>query len=434
MKFQPPKGTKDFLPEEMIQREFVINTIKKIFETYGFDTIETPAFEDWKLLTKKCGEEIKEQIYKFKDKAGRLLGLRFDLTVPLARFIGNNPQIPKPFKRYAIAPVWRYEEIKAGRKRQFYQCDIDIVGVKEMEAEAECLACAVDCLKALGFKDFKIIINNRKILEGLLELTSIQKEKSLDVFRAIDKLKKFGENFVKKELKKLKIKDEQIKELFKLINLRGNVSEILEKAKTILKGIKIAEEGIGEIKKIYELSKFYGFSDFLILDLSLARGLDYYTGPIFEIIAKTEKQVGSIAGGGRYDNLIELLGGTPNPATGISFGIERIVEVMKEEGIFNLPKTKVKVFVVNINSSTKSEAIKIAQELRKNGINTQIDLMNRNVTRQLKYCDSVGIPLAVIVGPKEIDSKIVKVKDLIKRKEFEVKMNELIGFLKNSSF
>ncbi|MEM5779486.1 MAG: histidine--tRNA ligase, partial [Candidatus Aenigmatarchaeota archaeon] len=415
MKFQPPKGTKDYLPEEMIQREFVINTIKKIFETYGFDTIETPAFEDWKLLTKKCGEEIKEQIYKFKDKAGRLLGLRFDLTVPLARFIANNPQISKPFKRYVIAPVWRYEEIKAGRKRQFYQCDIDIVGVKEMEAEAECLACAVDCLKALGFKDFQIVINNRKILEGFLELASIPKEKSLDVFRAIDKLKKFGENFVKKELKKLKIKDKQIKELFKLINLRGNTPEILEKAREILKGVKIAEEGIEEIEKIYELSKSYDFSNFLIVDLSLARGLDYYTGPIFEIIAKTEKQIGSIAGGGRYDNLIGLLGGASNPATGISFGIERIVEVMKEE-MLNLPKTKVKVFVVNVNFSTKSEAIRIAQELRKNGINTQIDLMNRNITRQLEYCDSIGIPLAVIVGPKEIGSGIIKVKDLVKRK------------------
>lgn len=433
MKFKPPKGTKDFLPEEMIKREYVIEKIKKIFSSYGFDPLETPIFEDWNLLTKKCGEDIKEQIYKFEDKAGRKLGLRFDLTVGMARVIANNPQLPKPFKRYFISKAWRYEDVSKGRKREFLQADVDVVGVKGMEAEAECLACAIDCLKSLGFKSLQILLNNRKILDGLLELTKIPLQKNLEVFRAIDKLNKLGEETVKEELEKINLEEKQIEKLFKLIKIKGKPEETLKKAKSLLKGIKTAEEGLKELEKIFELGKIYGFSDYLVLDLSLARGLDYYTGPIFEIAIKTKEKVGSIAGGGRYDKLIELMGGPSTPATGISLGIERIVEIMKSEQMFNLPKTKTKVFVANVNEKVKKEAIKIAQDLRRDGIECQVDLMGRNLTRQLEYADSLDIPFVIIIGPKELKEMKVKVRDMEKKSETEVKINELTGFLKNLS-
>ncbi len=428
MKFQPPKGTRDFLPEEMVRREYVIETIKRIFVAYGFDEIQTPVFEKWELLTKKCGEDIKQQIFEFEDKAGRKLGLRFDLTVGMARVIANNPQLPKPVKRYCIAPVWRYEEVTAGRKREFYQADIDIVGSKSMEAEAECIACAVDCLKALGFEDFKIYINNRKILDGILKFVSISEKKNLEIFRIIDKLEKIGKENVEKELEKIGIKKEKIKKLMEIISFKGK-QEILERLEE-LKKIKIAEEGIKELKEIYKFSKFYGFSNFLFVNLSLARGLDYYTGPIFEIVAKAKKQVGSIAGGGRYDNLIELLGGRPTPSTGISLGIERIIEIMKTERMLDLPKTKVKVFVANVNEKMKEKAVEVAQKLRKERIPCQTDLMGRNLKKQLEFADSLGVPFCIIVGEKEVKENKFKLKNMKEKTEESLSLEEIIKILK----
>jgi histidyl-tRNA synthetase len=430
MKFKSPKGTKDYLPEEMIKRQFVLEVIREKFEDYGFDCLETPIIEDWNLLAAKCGEEIKQQIFKFEDKAGRELGLRFDLTVGMARVVANNPQLPKPFKRYCIAPVWRYEDVTKGRKREFWQADIDIVGVKGMEAEAECLACAVDCIKSLGFKDFQIVLNNRKVLDGLLKLAEIPLEKNLEVFRAIDKLAKIGKDGVKKELERIGINEEQIKKLFKLLEIKGDVEEVLERAKKLLKGIESAEEGLKELEKIFELSRIYGFSNYVVISFSLARGLDYYTGPIFEIVVKTAEKIGSIAGGGRYDKLIEIFGGKQTPATGISLGIERIVQIMEEEKMFKLPKTKVKVFVANVNEKVKEEAIKISQKLRERGIACQTDLMNRNLTKQLEYCDSVGIPFVLIVGEKELREKKFKIRDMEKKIEKRLMLEEIFKLLK----
>lgn len=424
MKFQPPKGTRDFLSEEMIRRDYVIQTIKKIFELYGFSTIDTPAFEDWELLTKKCGEDIKQQIYRFRDKSNRELGLRFDPTVPMCRVVANNPQLPKPFKRYYIGPMWRYEEIKAGRLRQFYQADIDIVGSDSMEAEVEFLSCAIDCLKAVEFKDFTVLVNNRKILDGFIEFIKADRSKDVDIFRAIDKLEKFGEDTVKKELKDCELKDKQIKQILGLIKIKD-----LNDAEKLLNGIKIAEDGIKEIKEIFEKSKRYKISEMLKLDFSLARGLDYYTGPVFEIKVKGYEKYGSIAAGGRYDNLIGLLGGKPSPATGISLGIERIVEITEQEKMFTLPKIKTEAFVVAVNDEVREQILVITQMLRNNGISADFDIMRRKLTKQLEYVDAIGIPFAIIVGKKELDSEVVKVRDMIARKEQEVKISELVDYL-----
>ncbi|MEM5836280.1 MAG: histidine--tRNA ligase [Candidatus Aenigmatarchaeota archaeon] len=436
MKFQPPKGMRDFGTEEMIIREYVIQTIKKIFEAYGFETIETPALEELELLTAKSGEDVAKQIFRIESEKEKKLGLRFDLTVPLARFLANNPQLPKPFKRYAIAPVWRYEEPQAGRLRQFYQADVDICGSSSMEADVECIACAVDCLKALGFKDLKVRVNNRKLLEAFVE---ILKEKipeevkiefgSLEIFRAIDKLGKIGKDGVKEELKKIGMPEKQIEELLKIISIEGKYEEVLKEGEKLLKNNSKGKEGIEELKQIYEFSKIYGIAELLVLDFSLARGLDYYTGPIFEIEVKKEK-IGSLAGGGRYDKLIELYGGKPTPATGISLGIERIMEILKKEKKIKLQKTRVKVFVANVEESVKKEAIEIANKLRKEGIPTQVDLMKRNLTKQLEYADALGIPFVVIVGKKEVEKKKFKVKDMEKKIEKELGVEEIIELLK----
>lgn len=440
MKFQPPKGTRDFLPDEMIKREYVINKIKNIFIKYGFDTLETPVFENWELLAAKCGEDIKEQIFKFKDKADRMMGLRFDLTVPMARVLASNPQLPKPFKRYVIAPVWRYEEVTTGRKREFYQCDVDICGSNSMEADVECITVAIECLEKLGFKNFTVKVGNRKILEGFIQLIKKKIEpeivlefSSLEVFRIIDKISKIGVDGVKNELKKLGLKEDQIKELLNIISLRGSYKEVLKKGKKLLKGISIAEEGIKEMEEIFKISRLYKISNLLKVDFSLARGLDYYTGPIYEIEIKGYEKYGSVAGGGRYDNLIGLLGGRQVPATGISLGIERIIEIMKNEKMFDLPKTKVKVFVANVNEKVKAEVIKIAQKLRKKGISCQIDLMNRKLTKQLEYVDSIGIPFVIVVGREELKKKKFRLKDMRKKTEKELSLQEIIKLLNKFS-
>lgn len=425
MKFQAPKGTKDFLPEEMVKRQFVIDTIRNVFERYGFDPLETPVFEEFELLAAKSGEDVKNQIYKFEDKSGRELGLRFDLTIPMARVVANNPQMQKPFKRYAIAPAWRYEEITASRKRQFYQSDIDVVGSTSMEADIECIAAAIDCLKELGFKDFIVTINNRKILDGFLEVIKVNLAQSLGIFRAIDKLKKFGQTTVIEELIKTGLEKKQTDKLLDLISESGKFEELLKKVKKILAGSEIGEEGIKELEDIRSFAESFGISKYLLLDFSLARGLDYYTGPIFEIAVKGYEKVGSIAGGGRYDTLIEIFGGRPSPATGISLGIERVIEILNEEGKLNFGKSKVKIFVANVNEKVKKDAIKIAQKLRAEGINCQTDLMNRSLGKQLEYSDNMQIPFVVIIGEKELKVKKVKIRNMKTKQEKEVTVEKI---------
>jgi histidyl-tRNA synthetase len=427
-KFQPPRGTRDFLPEEMIRLEYVMNTFKKIFEKYGFENFETPTFENFELLAAKGGggDLIKDQIYYFKDKSDRELGLRFDLTVPLARVVANNPQLPKPFKRYCVGKVWRYEEIRKDRFREFWQCDIDTVGSSSMESDTEILAVVVEVLETLGFKKFCIKLNNRKILTGLIELIQAPEEKKFDIFRTIDKLDKLDKDSVKNELENVGLDENQITQLFKLIKLEGSPEYVLKKGEDILIKTKIGLEGLNELKEIVNFSKIYGFADKIVIDFSLARGLDYYTGPIFEAVDTSGKNIGSLAGGGRYDELIELFGGRPSPATGISFGIERIIEIMKEEKMLDLCKTKVKVFVANVNENVKKEAIKIAKKLRKEGINCQTDLMKRSLTKQLEFADSLGIPYVIIIGPEELKKNKVKLRDMKLKKEKETKIEELI--------
>jgi len=427
MKFQPPKGTRDFLGEEMVLREFILDTVKNIFQKYGFEPLDTPAFENFELLAGKSGEDVVKQIFQFKDKAGRELGLRFDLTVPLARVVASNPQLPKPYKRYAIGPAWRYEEPQSGRMRQFYQADIDICGSSSVEADAECIACAVECFKSLGFKKFAVRINNRKILDGIMELVGVEKEKNMEIFRVIDKMDKIGEEGVRKELEGKALSESQIKKLFDLISRKGDFLKTLGEGKKILKGIGIAEEGIKELEEIFELAKYYGISKFIALDFSLARGLDYYTGPIFELVEETEKLIGTLAAGGRYDNLIEQFGGAKTPATGISLGIERIFQLMKERKISSLEKLK--IFVANTDTEVKDEALRIAQNLRNNNVTCQMDLMGRNLAKQLDYADKCDFDYVVIVGKEEVKKKKFKLKDMKKRTEVTISLKQIIDFL-----
>ncbi len=409
--FQPPKGTKDFMPEEMKKLQFVLDVVRGVFEKYGFQPLETPAFESFDLLARKSGEDIKEEIYYFKDKAGRELGLRFDLTVPMARIVASNPSLPKPFKRYQIGKVWRYDQPQAGRFREFWQADVDIVGSENMEADVECLAVACECMQKLGFKNFFIRINNRKLLQDLVLKAGISKNKILDLFRSIDKLDKIGWEGVERELKSKKIENK----------------EILEVIKKDWREIKIESEGLNELKELLEIAEIFGIKKYLKVDLSLVRGLEYYTGPVFEIMAGGKWSCG---GGGRYDNLVEALGGGLIPATGISLGINRIIGLMKENGLFKLEKEKM-VYIAPVEKNVKNNAIKILQELRKAGIKAEIDLMNRKLSKQLEYVNSKGILWVIIVGEKDLKEGKVTLKNMETGEEKKIKKEEIVKVLES---
>ncbi len=429
MEVKRARGTKDLLPEEAIKYRFVIDNLRKVFENFGFDEAETPAIETWRLLTAKCGDEVMKQIFKIE---GGELGLRFDLTMGLARVVASNPTLPKPYKRYCISKAWRHEEPQSGRLREFWQADADIVGVPSMEADAEVLAVAVDALKSLGLEKINVRINNRKILEALLQISGISSSRFLEACRIIDKLDKIGLEGVRLELKTKGFND-ACEKILSLISIKGRFDRVEDEALRAIEGVDIGLEGFKEVAMIYDLAKDYGYAEKIILDYSLARGLDYYTGPIFEIeVEGISGKLGSVAGGGRYDKLIELLGGPPTPATGISLGVDRLVEVLKVEGKLPSIKTKTKVFVAAVNDEVRREALKLALRLRQHGISAEVDLMSRKLDRQLKYADAKGVPYSVIVGKRELESGLFKLRDMIKREESLLSFEELLRVLRGA--
>ncbi len=427
MTLQPPRGTRDFLPEEMLKREYVIAVIKTIFERYGFDPVETPAFEYWGTLAKKGGggDAVRDEIYFFRDKSNRELGLRFDLTVPLGRIVASNPQIPKPFKRYQIGRVWRYDRPQAGRFREFWQADADIVGSPVLDAEAECLSVAVSILEDLGFRDFTIRLNNRKILRGLAEIAGLSSESTPRAMRALDKLEKIGEKAVLKEMVEGGIQKKTAARLLGLVDIKGTPSSIKKGWKKAEEYTKV-KEGLDELASIMRKCRVYGIKEKAVIDFSLVRGLDYYTGPIFEITAKAKKNIGSVAGGGRYDDLVETFGGKWTPAVGISLGVERIVEIMESEGMFQLPSGRTDIFVAAVDDSVRDNAVAVCQKLRLAGINAQTDLMKRSLKRQLEYADKMKIPYVVIVGEKELGKKRFAVKDMRRKKQAGLSLENII--------
>jgi histidyl-tRNA synthetase len=413
MKLETPPGTRDFLPEEMVKRQEVVDKIRATFELYGFSPAETPAFEYAELLEGKYGDEEK-LIYKFEDLGGRKLALRYDLTVPLVRVFAMN-QLPIPFKRYCISRVWRFDRPQKGRYREFWQCDIDIVGVASMKADAEIIACAIDALESLGLRNFKFKVNSRKVLDDLLNFVGIEKNKELDVFRALDKLEKIGEKEVRKEFKQKGV-DGKCDELLKLLRLEG-----LRKVRE-----KIGEtEGLGELEELFKLLKLYKKE--VALDLSMVRGLDYYTGPIFEVELGS---YGAIAGGGRYDKLIGEISGKDTPAVGMSLGIERIIEVMREKKLLSEKRTNTGVYLLRADEESGDFTLQLLQKLRASGIPSETDLLDRNFSNQMKYAGKSGVEKVVIVGQKDLKSRSVTVKDMKTGEQKTVKVEKILEELK----
>jgi len=411
------KGTRDFLPEEMILRQQVLEKIKNVFEIFGFQPLETSALETWEVLSKKGagGDEILNETYNFKDKGERMIGLRYDLTVPLARVMSDNPNLPLPFKRYQIGNVWRYGDVAKARFREFLQADVDIVGSESLLADAEVIACAIECFNAIGIKEFYVRLNSRKILNEILKSSKISENKFTDVLRSIDKLDKISTDDVIKEIEDKGVSKDSIKKLLSYTKIKGESEKVFKEAGEL--------EGVNELKEIISYLKSMKLDSKVKIDLSLARGLDYYTGPIFEVFA--EQGIGSIAAGGRYDKMIGLFLGRNIPATGISLGIERIMEVIKERKIIETTKSKTKVFVIAVNDKLRDKVLEVVQILREKSIKVDYDLRSRTLSKQLEYASSLGIPFAVIVGERELKEKSVKLRNMKTGKEEIVSINQL---------
>ncbi|MDD5171517.1 MAG: histidine--tRNA ligase [Candidatus ainarchaeum sp.] len=391
-----PKGMRDIGPEDMFVREEAIETIRSIFRSYGYRPLETPAMEYLETLRAKAGQEVDKQIFLIE---GGEYGLRFDLTVPLARYAAAT-DAPKPFKRYAIDVVWRKEEPQRGRFREFYQADVDIIGSSSMRSEAELLSLARDVCLAFSFDKPKIMINNRKILEGIATELELGKDKE-EVFRVLDKLDKIGPGEVEKLLKQI-LGDKKAGKLLEIINAKG------DNKKKLALATKFSAEGAKELEEILS------FCDFPVeVDLFLVRGLGYYTGPVFEI--KLSEGIGTVMAGGRYDNLLGVYG-QPSPATGISVGIERLVTLLSERKKA-AKKTDSLVLIACIKPEFYKAALSIASEFRKAGIACETDLNDRNIRKQFDYANALGIPFVAVIGEREAKSKSVTLRDMASGKE-----------------
>jgi histidyl-tRNA synthetase len=406
------RGVRDFLPEEALARQRITDVMRSVFERYGYAPLETPAIERKDVLFAKFagGAEIMKEIFKVEDQGGRELALRYDLTVPLSKVVGMNPNLPKPFKRYQIQPVWRDGPITRGHYREFMQCDVDIVGTKSMMADAEILAVTEEVFRTLGL-EVVIKVNNRKLLDGILDYAGI-KENKMDAILSIDKLEKFGIEAVEKELSDKGFGTKAIESVLKILALKGNNNEVLEKAEKMMKSGE-GKEGTKELRELLEYCDLMGVE--IKIDISLARGLEYYTGPVYEVCLKNSKMKSAVAGGGRYDKMIGMfIGRGEYPATGISFGLEPIFEAMKEQKKA-AQKTTTKLLVIPI--AALKEAIKAAKALRQQGINTEVDVMGRGISANLAYANALGIPYVVFLGKEELKLGKLKLRDMKTGKE-----------------
>ena len=451
-----PKGTRDFNPEQVTKRNYIFNTIRGAFKTFGFQPIETPSFENSNTLMGKYGEEgdrlifkilnsgdylskVNEQAYLEKN-SNKLISsisekaLRYDLTVPFARYVVQHQnEIEFPFKRYQIQPVWRADRPQKGRFREFFQCDADVVGSKSLWQEVEFIQLYDTVFSALKLKGVTIKINNRKILSGIAEVIGAS-DKLIDFTVALDKLDKIGEEKVKEEMRSKGILEEGISKLQPLFTLSGTFESQIESLKSILNTSKDGQKGIEELDFINKAITELGLSTAkLQLDVTLARGLNYYTGAIFEVSAPENVKMGSIGGGGRYDDLTGIFGMKNVSGVGISFGLDRIYLVLEELGLF--PETvndNINVLFINFGDNEALFSLKAIKTLRSQGINAELYPDAAKMKKQMNHANKRHIPFVVLVGDQEIESNTYTLKNMISGKQEKVTLDILISIMQKN--
>ncbi len=423
-------GFRDFLPGQMLVRQHIMGLFRDIFERHGYEPIETPVLEHLDVLTGKAGEN-ERLMYAFTDHGDRRVGLRYDLTVPLARVLAmHQNEIVLPFKRYHIGPVWRAEKSQRGRFREFWQCDADIAGSTSMLADAEGVAILTEAIAAVGISNFVVRINHRNLLGAIARSAGGPEANTGNIIRTIDRLDKIGPDKVERQLAADGLDAAGASRLMSLITARGNPDAVLSDV------VEQIGEGDGVREATDDLSRlFSGLASLgvpanrAILDLSLARGLDYYTGPVVEATVE-QPAVGSIAGGGRYDGLVGSFSSRPMPATGVSLGIERIIEVVSEFDLLPVPGTTAQLFVAGFRDDIAGAA-RLATRLRTAGFRTDLTLLSeRSLGDQFRYADRKGIPFAVIQGSEERAAGLVTIKDLVSGNQTQTPDDQLEAMLR----
>ncbi len=435
-KIQPRtlKGFRDFLPDAAIARESLMDTAREVYRSYGFVPIDTPVLEYLEVLTGKGGEESDKQMYRFQDGGGRDVGMRFDLTVPFARFCAQHiGQLGTPFKRYHIAPVWRAENTQRGRYREFMQCDFDTIGTESLNSDVETLLVIHDLFLALGFEGFQIRINNRKVLSGLLERLGLA-DKATPVLRAIDKLDKIGPEKVAEELtRSAGTTDEQNERVLALTSLQGERDQMLDELQKLVAGSETGELGVQELRGVLQMAKAAGVPDSRVrLDVSIARGLDYYTGTIFETFLDELPSIGSVCSGGRYDNLAEVYTKQRLPGVGASLGVDRLLAAMEELGRVDKRTSIADVFVPLFAADRMENYLGLCADLRKAGLRVELYPEAKKLGAQLKYADRRGFPLAVVVGDDEWEAQEAQIKLLASGETRKVPIKDLATALREA--
>jgi histidyl-tRNA synthetase len=415
-------GFRDYLPAAMIPRERLIATAQRVYRSFGFSPIDTPALEYLEVLTGKGGEESDRQLYQFEDNGGRRVGMRFDLTVPLARFAAQHVnELGLPFKRYHIGMVWRGERAQRGRYREFMQCDFDTIGTKSVAADIETAVVIHELMRSLDFKDFTIRINNRQVLSGLLAKLNLA-EKSVPILRALDKLGKIGREAVASEMMTAaEATAEQADQVLKLAELSGTNDSKLSQLGELIAGNAQGEEGIERLRQILRGAEASGvIAERLQLDVSIARGLDYYTGAIFETFLGELPSIGSVCSGGRYDNLAGLFTKQELPGIGASLGLDRLLAAMEELQRIEKISTPAPVLVAYFDKDRLNDYLQIAAIVRRSGIGVELFPDAKKLGQQLQYADRKGFKIALIAGSRELDAGIVQVKNLATTQTEEV--------------
>ncbi|XLQ19710.1 MAG: histidine--tRNA ligase [Candidatus Moraniibacteriota bacterium] len=426
-------GFMELLPEEQIVFNDMLDVIRQSYETFGFSPINTPILERAEALLAKAGGETEKQIYRFT-KGSSELAMRFDLTVPLSRYVVEHyGEIAFPFRRYAIGKVFRGERSQAGRFREFYQCDIDVIGdeVLDLRFDAEIPSVIYMIFKKLGFDAFTIRVNNRKVFNGLfegLEITNL----SADIMRSIDKLEKIGRDAVVDELIELGVTKATVDRIFEFLSLKGDAACVLEGLSNLNIESAQFDEGVEELQKVTEMMKQFGVPESnFVIDLTIARGLDYYTGTVYETQLDEYPEFGSVCSGGRYDDLASAYTDRKLPGVGISIGLTRLFDQLRKKGLLEIKSsTKTRVLIIPMTDDIDS-SIAIATALRNDNIATEISFSNGKLKQKLKYANRKGIPFVIFIGEDEIEKGVYTLKDFVNGTQESLVESELLQKLKN---
>jgi len=422
---------KDVEPEEMARRIWLSDKIRQVLWDYGFQILEPSPLENLETLEAKSGPAVREQIYWFKDKAGRNLGLRFDLTIGMTRMIANRFDLPEPIKIASLGGMWRYEEPQFGRYRYASQWDAEIYGVAESSADAEIIALGSDILDKVGLVQHEIRISNRKLAEGFLKSIGVQAQPDVEhILRIIDGLGKLGPDQGEGELTRAGLTKDKVKRILGFADIGGEPDKVLPDLEKRLPKEGMIKMGLEELSGTIENVEALGKLSKCKVDLRIVRGIGYYDGTVFEAYDHAGEDIGTIFGGGRFDKLCRIYGKRDMPATGVAGGIERMILSLERKDLFPKIEQRPQVFVAMVNHEVWSESVQLVQELRNHGIRTDYDLKQRPLKKQLDYADSVKALLAMIVGPRELKEGNVRLKDMKTGEEKNVKKTNLVDEIK----